>query len=157
MRESAPFIADLAKLERAVVEVFLGPDAATLEPDSLRATAPEDWPALKLRIHPSAQILALDWRVSELLRAVEEDRPWKPADRGPIKVLVWRHARVFYRDLDRAEADALDAASRGVTFAEICEVVAANADIEDPVATMNQILARWLSDNLVTTVSAPSQ
>ena len=78
LREGAPFIADLAKLERAVVEVFHGPDAAALEPDSLRAIAPEDWPALKLRIHPAAQILALEWRVSELLRAVEEEHPWNP-------------------------------------------------------------------------------
>ena len=38
MREAAPFVADLAKLERAVVEVFSGPDNAALEPDVLRAT-----------------------------------------------------------------------------------------------------------------------
>ena len=95
-------------------------------PDALRAIAPEDWPAMKLRIHPSAQILALDWRVSELLRAVEEDRPWNPAKQGAVKVLVWRRdARVFYRDLDNVEADALEAASRDATFAEICDVVAA--------------------------------
>ena len=106
---------------------------------------------MKLRIHPSAQILALDWRVSELLRAVEEGHPWKPAERGAVKVLVWRrNARVFYRDLERAEADALEAASRGATFAEICDVVAANADDQDPVATMNRMLARWLSDGLLT-------
>ncbi len=107
LREGAPFVADLAKLERAVVEVFVAPDDAALNPDALRATPPEDWPAMKLRIHPAAQILALEWRVSEVLRAVEEDRPWKPAERGAVKVLVWRHnARVFYRHLERAEEEA---------------------------------------------------
>ncbi len=151
LRENAPFIADLAKLERAVVEVFHGPDAASLEPDSLRAIAPEDWPALKLVIQPSAQILALDWRVSELLRVVEEQRPWEPAERGAVKVLVWRRStRVYYRDLDHAEADALEAAARGATFAEICEVVADRARDEDPLLTMNRMLARWLSDGLLT-------
>jgi hypothetical protein len=151
LRENAPFVADLAKLERAVVEVFHGPDAAALEHDSLRAIAPEGWPAMKLAIQPSAQILALDWRVSQLLRAVEEQRPWKPAERGAVKVLVWRrNARVFYRDLDRDEADALEAASRGATFAEICEIVAASAGDPDPVAAMNRTLARWLSDGLLT-------
>jgi hypothetical protein len=148
--EDAPFVADVAKLERAVVEVFHGIDAAALEPDALRATPPEDWPAMKLGIHPAAQILALEWRVSELLRAVEEGHPWKPAERGAVKVLVWRrNARVFYRDLERAEADALEAASRGVTFAEICDVVAAKADDEDPIAAMDRMLARWLSDALL--------
>jgi hypothetical protein len=156
LRERAPFIADLAKLERTVVEVFLGPDAPTLEPDSLRSIAPENWPALKLRIHPSAQILALDWRVSELLRTVEENRPWKPAGQSAVKVLVWRrNARVFHRNLDPAEADALDAASRSATFAEICEAVAADAGDQDPVAEMNRILASWLSNSLLTSVSSP--
>jgi len=150
LREGAPFVADLAKLERAVVEVFVGPDDAALEPDSLRAIPAEDWPAMKLRIHPAAHILALEWRVSELLRAVEEGNPWKPAERGAVKVIVWwRNARVFYRDLERAEAEALDAASCGSTFAEICEVVAANVDDEDPVAAMNRLLARWLADGLL--------
>jgi hypothetical protein len=148
--ENAPFVADLAKLERAVVEVFSGPDDAALDPDALRATPAEDWPAMKLRIHPAAQILALEWRVSELLRAVEEGHPWKPAERFAVKVLVWRHnARVFYRDLERAEADALEAAPRGATFAEICDIVAANTDDQDPVATMNRMLARWLSEGIL--------
>src|SRR5271168_4134605 len=151
LREGAPFIADLAAVERAVVEVFHGSDAAALDPDSMRAIAPADWPALKLGIHPSAKLLALDWRVSDLLRAVEEDRPWIPAPRAAAKVLVWRRdARVFHRDLETAEADALDAALRGATFAEICERVAANAGIHDPVAAMNKMLARWLSDGLLT-------
>jgi hypothetical protein len=151
MREGTPFIADLAKLERATVEVFLGPDAPTLDPDALRAVAVEDWPAMKLKIQPAAQILALDWRISELLRAVEEDRPWEPAARGAVRVLVWRRdARAFYRDLEIAEADALKAASRGATFAEICDIVAATTPNQDSIATMNQLLSRWLSDNLLT-------
>ncbi len=150
LREGAPFIADLAALERAIVEVFQGPDAAAVEPDALRAIAPVDWPAMKLKIQPSAQILALDWQVSDLLRAVEEDRPWIPASRAVVKVLVWRrNARIFHRDLETAEADALDAASGDATFAEICARVAANANTQDPVAAMNRMLARWLSDALL--------
>jgi hypothetical protein len=149
MRERAPFVADLARLERASAEVFHGPDAAALEPNSLRAIAPADWPALKFKLNSSAQILALDWRVSELLRAVEEQREWQAPGQSAVKVLVWRsNARVFYRDLEPAEADALEAASRGAAFAEICDVVAASDD--DPVATMNRMLARWLSDSLLT-------
>ena len=151
MREDVPYIADLAKLERATVEVFLGPDADTLDADALRAVAVEDWPAMNLKLHPSAQILALDWRVSDLLRAVEEHRPWNPAKQHAVKVLVWRaNARVFHRDLDPTEANALEAAAHSATFAEICEVVAAKAGDQDSVGTMNQMLSRWLSDGLLT-------
>ena len=150
LRDDAPFIADLARLERAVVEVFHGPDAIALAPDALRAIAPADWPALTFGIHSSAQILALDWQVSKLLSAVEEQRTWEPAEQGAVKVLVWRcNARVFHRDLDKPEAHALEAVSRGAAFAEICDVVAAAAEYQDPVAAMNQMLARWLSDSLL--------
>jgi hypothetical protein len=153
MREDAPFIADLAKLERATVEVFLGPDAPALDPESLRAVAVEDWPAMKLKLHPSAQILALDWQVSDLLQAVEDHRPWNPAKPGAIKVLVWRdNAHVFHRDLDPTEANALEAAANSATFAEICDIVAANAGDQDPVATMNQFISRWLSNSLLVQV-----
>jgi len=95
LRDGASFVADLARLERAIFEVFHGPDAAALGPDSLRAIAPTDWPAIKLAVHPSAQILALDWRVSELPRAVEENRAWKPrAGRGQSSRMAARCARV---------------------------------------------------------------
>jgi hypothetical protein len=151
MREGAPFIADLAKLERATVEVFLGPDAPTLDSDALRAVAVEDWPTMKLKRHPSTQILALDWQVSDLLHAVEDHRPWNPPKQGATKVLVWRsNAQVFHRDLDPAEANALEAAAHSATFAEICDIVAATLGNQDPVAKMNQFLSRWLSDNLLT-------
>ncbi len=89
--------------------------------------------------------------MSELLRTVENGRPWDPAERGVEKVLVWRRdARVYYRDLEDVEADALEAVERGVTFAEVCDIVAAHGGIEDPIAAMNRMLARWLSDGLLT-------
>jgi hypothetical protein len=151
MLATAPFIADLAKLERATVEVFLGPDAPALDPESLRAVAVEDWPAMNLKLHPSAQLLALDWRVSDLLQAVEDRRPWNPAEKGAVKVLIWRaNAQVFHRDLDHAEANALEAAAQSATFAKICDIVSTTANDQGPIAAMNQMLSRWLSDNLLT-------
>ena len=154
-REQAPYIADLAALERAIVEVFHGPDAPVLEADWLRAIAPEKWPALMLRTHPAVKTLKLEYRVAELLRAVEEEREWKPADTGAVEVIVWRRdARVFYRELETAEQRALEAARSGTSFAQICDLVAADCDAtRDPVAELNRLLARWLSDGILTAAS----
>jgi hypothetical protein len=151
MREDVPYIADLAKLERATVEVFLGPDAPALDPDALRTIAVEDWPSMKLKLHPSAQILALDWQVSDLVHGVEDNRPWNLPNQVATRVLVWRaNAGVAHRDLDPTEANALEAAAHSATFAEICDTVAATAGDQDPITTMNQLLSRWLSNNLLT-------
>ena len=148
LREHTPFVADLAALERAIVEVFQGRDAPAMEPDALRAIAPAEWPAMKLRLQPAAQILALDWRVSDLARAVEDKRQWEAPKQRAVKVLVWRQGtHVFHRELEAVEADALDAIVRGETFAEICDRVAARD--HDPVGAVNRLLTRWLSDGLL--------
>ena len=85
-----------------------------------------------------------------MLRAIEARRQWKPPEQRATKVLVWRHdARVFYRALEKAEARAVEAASGGVAFAKMCEIVAADSGARDAVAEMNRLLARWLSDGLL--------
>jgi hypothetical protein len=148
LREQTPFVADLAALERAIVEVFQARDAPSMEPKALRAIAPADWPAMKLRLQPAAQILALDWQVSDLVHAVEAKRAWQSPEQRAVKVLVWRQgACVFHRVLETIEADALDAIARDQTFAEICDRVATR-DF-DPVTAVNRFLMRWLSDGLL--------
>jgi hypothetical protein len=151
LREDAPYIRDLAALERAVVEVFHGPDAVVLEADQLRAITPEKWPALKLRTHPAVQVLRMEYRVADLLRAVEEDREWKPAEAGAVEVIVRRrNSQVFYRELEKVEARALAAARDGASFAKICDLVAADSDAtKDPVVELNRLLSRWLADGIL--------
>jgi len=154
-RKDAPYIADLAALERALVEVFHGLDAVALKPDELRDIAPEKWSALKIQTHPAVQILELEYRVAELLRAVEEEREWKPADAGAVEVIVWRRdSRVLYRELEKVEHRALAAACDGVMFAKICELVAEDRDAtKGPVEEVNRLLARWLADGILTPAS----
>ncbi len=156
--DDAPYLADLAGLERATVEVFQGPDADALSADAMRAIPAEQWPSLKLRLHPCVQVLDVEWHVADLLRAVEEGRDWQPAARGAAKILVSRQrTRVLYRELEQIEYRAIDVARTGATFANICELIAQDAgDLDedagalDPVAELNRLLARWLSDAIFT-------
>jgi hypothetical protein len=152
LTKDAPYLADLAALERAVVEVFHGPDAQALESDQMRAIAPEKWPALKLRTHPAVQVLNLEYGVAALLQAVEERHEWKPADAAIVDVIVWRrNSRVFYRELEKTEVRVIAALRNGVTFAKICDQVAADCDTtRDPVEELNRLLARWLDDGILT-------
>jgi hypothetical protein len=152
LSRDARYLGDLAALERAVVEVFHGPDAPVLESAQMRAIAPEKWPALKLRTHPAVRVLKLKHKVAALLQAVEEEREWKPADAGIVEVIVWRrNSRVFYRELEKAEERAIAALSKGITFAKICDLVDAVCDpTRDPVAELNRLLARWLDDGILT-------
>jgi hypothetical protein len=149
-REEFPFLADLARLERALIEVFHAADATPLDAQQMRAIAPADWPSLKLTLHPANQILELQWNVASILNAVEHREELSPAARADISMLVWRNRnRVYYRAIDAAERDALDAIAKGTTFAEICEMIARSVDEGDPASAINQRLETWLRDGLL--------
>jgi hypothetical protein len=146
---NVPFAADLAMLERAMVEVFHAADAVALDAEAMRMTPPNEWPALQLRMPPATRILALAWKVVELLVAVEAKRKCEPAEHAAVKVLVWRrNGQVFYRELEAIEVRALAAASRGAKFAQMCDLVAADCPI-DTVSELNRLLARWLQDGVL--------
>jgi hypothetical protein len=153
LRDEFPFLADLARLERALIDVFHAADAAPLDAEQMRAIAPEDWPSLKLALHPANQILELEWNGAAILKAVEQGEEPSPPVRNATSLLVWRNRhRVYYRAIDSVERDALDAIAKGTTFAEICEMIAsglAKGDEGDPASAINQRLETWLRDGLL--------
>jgi hypothetical protein len=162
MLERWPFIADLARLERTLIEVFHAAEGEPLKTEAMRAVAPEDWPALAMRTHPALAIVDCEWRVDELLREVEAaaDEPGRALDapaHAPVGVLVWRRgSRVHYRALEDSERAALELASAGTSFAAICEAIAAACGDDDPVALINRLLARWLDEGLLVLTAAGS-
>jgi hypothetical protein len=155
MRERWPFIADLARLERTLVEVFHAGEAEALNAEAMRSIVPEDWPALSMRTHPALAIVDCEWRVDELLREVENTagkgaQVWSAPAPGRVSVLVWRRdSRVRYRALEHTEYAALELARVGASFAAICEAVAAGCGADNPVALINRLLARWVDEGLL--------
>jgi hypothetical protein len=150
LREEFPFLADLARLERALIEVFHAPDAVPLDAAQMRAIPPEGWPALKLGLSPAHQILELEWDVTPILKAVEEGAQPSAAARDAVRMLVWRNRnRVYYRAIDSAERAELDAIEKGTTFAEICEMIASSVEEGDPAVAINQRLESWLREGLL--------
>jgi len=151
LRDEWPFIADLARVEHALVEVFHGPDAPALEADELRAVAPTDWPMLELRIHPASRLLALEWSVANVARAVEEGSNWQVPERHATSVLVWRRdCRCYYREVAGIELAAIQALGGGVSLAALCERVAGAATAEDPTVLILRLLELWLADGILT-------
>jgi hypothetical protein len=52
-----PYLADLARLEWAMNEVYFADDAPALAPEALGAIPPEKLPALRLALHPAARVV----------------------------------------------------------------------------------------------------
>lgn len=150
LRANRPFIADLARLERALIESFHAVDATPLAAAALSALTPAEWPALELALHPAVHILDLEWHVEVVVRAVEEGRTPLAPTPGPLKLLVWRrNSRVHYRELEPGEAAALTLAKDGATFAAICTAVAEESRTADPSPLIARFLGQWLSAELL--------
>lgn len=127
-RQRWPFLVELARLERIIIEVFHAPDTDPLDAASLRVISPADWPTFMLRTSTALAILDCEWAVNEVLPAIEEKREWSPPRHTPTSILVWRQtSQVHYRELDVGERDALRMSRDGASFAMICEAVASTA------------------------------
>ena len=158
VHDRLPFVGDLARLERTLIEVFHAADAEPLNAEAMRNVAPENWPALAMRTHPALAIVDCDWRVDDLLREVEAARgesdhfAGDPAHEA-VSLLVWRrNSQVHYRAMESAERTALELASAGASFAAICEAIATTCGEHDqlaPVELINRLLARWLDEGLL--------
>ena len=145
---SRPAHADLARLERARVEAFDGPDAAPLSSGDLAGLPPEEFPRLALRLIPSSALVELSTNADDVWDALEEGRPppapcaLEPAAAPPRAVLVWRRGiTVIHRTLEPDESAALRRVCGGASFGEVCEALAGHAaSVERAI----ELLLRWL-------------
>ncbi len=148
-KDRRPFIGDLARLERTLIESFCAADHAPLDATSIRATAAEEWPSIRMQLHPASRLLELEYPVEVVLRSVERGEPWADPMQRPETILVWRrNAQVFYRTVEVTERAALTLAQEGASFATLCEVIAARCDEPDPAGVINRILSRWIADEV---------
>lgn len=150
MRREFPYLAELASLERALIDVFHAPDAVALDSAAMRAVPPSEWGRVRMRLHPATRILDCEWRVADVLSAAENGGEITKPAHQPASILVWRrNCQVFHRELDDVERRALQVVSRGGSFSRICEQVASTSTNDDSAAEMNRLLARWLPDGIL--------
>jgi len=144
--DAPPHLADLARLERARLEVFAAADADRLTVPALRAVDAAEWPQLPLRAIPALRILRLRWPVQRLWT----DDAAAVVESAPAVLRIWRAAdyQVFHAIIDDRAARALTRLIAGCSFGEMCAVF---ADLPDARAAADAVglLARWVEDGIV--------
>ncbi len=145
--EQWPFLAEVARLEWSLIEVFQAPDAVTLKAQDLRAIASERWPELHLRTPPALRLVDCRWRVAEALRAIREPKQWQAPEPVAQSLVVWRlNGAVYYREIAPAERNAFSLLAEGASFAAVCEKVAAVCPEGEAIGEINRMLERWLDE-----------
>jgi hypothetical protein len=149
-----PWLAELARLERARLEVFDGADAATVSIASLRAIEPAHFGALRLALIPAHRLLENRFSITDTWRA--EDPAATPPRDAPERLIVWRRdVDVFHRVADADEARWLPGLAQpgGIAFEALCaELAEARAD-EAAAARAFELVARWASEGLLATAA----
>ena len=144
-----PWLADLARLERARLELVDSADAETLTLETLRAFPPERFAAFRLRIIPSHALIETRIDVVPLWRADDPRRPVQ--SRTPTSLIVWRQdSDVFHRAADAEEtagsAGSTRARSRSASCARGWRPI---APTRRPPRAPSSYCGRWASDALL--------
>lgn len=138
-----PYLAPIARLDRAWTEAHLAPDALALDPEDAAGVGPA-LAGATARLHPSVRLFWFDWTAPSLWMA----HRYPQADAG----LVWRMsgegllvhrpgADVRACRLGRAEWAFLDSCEKGRTFG----VAAGMARLADPGLDLSDLFSRLVT------------
>jgi hypothetical protein len=151
--EGAPVLAELARWEWAMTEVFDAADADSVGVSDLASVAPEEWADLRFELHPSVRRLALSWNAPQIWKAVTDGAgvPEMEFSTEPVAWVLWRRElRTYFRSIQPGEAEALEAAREGQSFGELCDLLCAQFGEEQAPATAAGFLRDWVESGLLT-------
>jgi hypothetical protein len=147
-----PILAEVALLEWTLSEVFDATDAQPLGRAALAAVDPAAWGTLKFTFHPSLRRLDFGWNTAAVWKAMSADEtPPRPERAGaPMPWLLWRQdLQNYFRSMNAPESTALEAALRGLNFAEICETLSATMQPEEIPAAAAGLLGTWADSGII--------
>jgi hypothetical protein len=161
-----PAMVDLARMEWALRTAFDADSVDAIAPDALSGVRADDWPGLRLGLHPSVQLLAMQWAIGPVWHAlkISEQEGVPPPDAMDHHLLVWRRGlRTQWKSLKSAETMFVQCLQADNTFGEICEALAemVGEDLAPPTAASvlrelvsNGVIARAIT--IPTSLSSPS-
>ena len=137
--EQHPVITEIATFERRLMDAFDAAESDRAGLPDLQAVIPEDWPAMRFRLHPSVQLLHTEWNSIEIWRALKDEvTPPDASNITPQYWLLWRGRDRLsqFRPLGQDEQTLLARVVAGSEFSALCES-----------------LLQWYPDNEVSVVS----
>ena len=155
-----PALVDLARMEWGLRNAFDAADAAAIDASALAGVAPEQWAGLRFTLLPSVQLLAMQWAVEPVWKAMQSvdavsgEAPELPEPQGhEHALLIWRQRlENRWRSIDPSQATLLRAVMDGRRFGELCELAADQAGTEQAAAVAVGALQAWLADGLICAV-----
>ena len=149
---ATPQCAELARLERRLLDCFDAPDGARAEWGALLSAPESAWPGLRLRFHPRAQDFFADWNSVEIWRALKDEQtPPQPAPARNRHWVLWRDDELVtrFRSLDTEESAAFSHFLDGGDFAGLCDRLLSWRPAEETPAAALGLLNRWCGEGWI--------
>lgn len=149
-----PDLHELAWIEHALGQAFVGPDAA---PVAAAALAGTDWDRARLQATPTMHLRAASSNAADLWLALSAAAPGPMPESAmlpaPGGLLVWRQGFVTrLRALDAIEYAALRHLQHDGSFGGLCLLLVDRLGEEQGIAAAGAMLADWLGSELITGV-----
>ncbi|MES2670169.1 MAG: DNA-binding domain-containing protein [Pseudomonadota bacterium] len=148
-------LAELARLERRLLDCFDAADADRTDWQSLLEMPHTDWPGLRLRFHPSVQYLRHAWNSIEIWNALKQDTmppaAVREAGHDTSDWLLWRDDERItrFRSMAFDESLALRHFLYGGDFAGVCELLLQAHPPEAVPGAAIGLLRQWCDGGLV--------
>ncbi len=149
------FLSELAQFIWSLSDTIDGPDAPVLVRDDLAAVAQDQWPDMRISLHPSVALLTQRWNTLALWNAANADQPIPAAEllEQETYCVVWRkEIQSYFNVLGKEDAWILQALQKDLSFGEICEGLLQWLPEDAVAAHAVNILLRWLQDGMLSTV-----
>jgi hypothetical protein len=148
-----PEIVELARLDRALADAFVGSDSAVVDPMALASV---DWDGARLTWVPSLRVDVITTNAPEIWSALSAGAmpPAAASLPDPARLLIWRQDFVAcFRPIDRAERLALVRIGAGESFGMVCAALVEAHGVDEGIALASGMLSRWIADGLIAAVA----
>ncbi len=137
------FVADLARLESLVTEVFDAPESPAWPAEEIARVPEAAWPGVVLRPSAALRVAAFAYPVNAYLQSVkDDDHDHPPTGRRPTWIAVYRkNYEVWRLDLSKPAHDFLAALVKGRPFGKAVATAARGLQ-----GSAGDQLFRWLRD-----------
>lgn len=145
-----PIIAELAKFERLLLVAFDAADATLFNQETLQGISHQQWPALVFHLHPSVQLLHLNWSAVETWQALKRESTPQPAINKQSCWLLWRNSERLteFRSLSEQESALMQMIGSGESFSALCDFLLISLSADEVNKLVSDYLTSWLEQGL---------
>lgn len=153
-------LAELTEFEWNITLAFDAADDSRLSIHDMAAVPPEQWGALRFKVHPSVQIMNCHWNTAQLWQSLTDDLdlPAFLYQQQPTSWLIWRTEEYFIKFISLASVEAILWAQLvdGKDFSQLCEQLCICHPIEEVGMHAASYLKGWIERGLLAAIIYPS-